>query len=199
MSRSSSEDRGGGEGGHGQQDKPLWSLRVTPAEIPETGRTVVMTADEEVRRAVARAADVDGISRLEATFDLARYGRAGLRVTGEVSASVEQTCVVTLEPLRNEIREPVELLFVPPDELPEPAAATAGSDEAADAEDPPEPLENGAADLGAIATEFLVLGIDPYPRKPGASFESPGPGQDPADRPFAALAALKTPRNGGKD
>ena len=45
-------------------------------------------------------------------------------------------------------------------------------------------------DLGAVATEFLLLGIDPYPRKPGAVFDAP-PAGDPASHPFAALAALK--------
>ena len=43
---------------------------------------------------------------------------------------------------------------------------------------------------GAVATEFLLLGLDPYPRKPGAVFDAP-PADDPASRPFAALAALK--------
>ena len=56
--------------------------------------------------------------------------------------------------------------------------------------DGPEPLIGGAVDLGAIAIEFLILGIDPYPRKPGAVFEASPAGDDPA-KPFAALAALK--------
>ena len=30
----------------------------------------------------------------------------------------------------------------------------------------PEPLIGGIVDLGALATEFLILGLDPYPRKP---------------------------------
>ena len=48
----------------------------------------------------------------------------------------------------------------------------------------------GVVDLGALATEFLILGLDPYPRKPGAVFEPP---QDvkPDPGPFAALAGLK--------
>ena len=49
---------------------------------------------------------------------------------------------------------------------------------------------DGAVDLGAVATEFLLLGIDPYPRKPGAVFERPAAGR-PGGHPFAALAALK--------
>jgi hypothetical protein len=50
-------------------------------------------------------------------------------------------------------------------------------------------------DLGALATEFLILGIDPYPRKAGAVFQSP-PADEPAGGAFAALAALqRKPRN----
>ena len=41
--------------------------------------------------------------------------------------------------------------------------------------------------------EFLLLGIDPYPRKQDAVFAS-APAGDPAARPFAALASLKRPR-----
>ena len=36
------------------------------------------------------------------------------------------------------------------------------------ADEGPETLHGGVVDLGAVATEFLILGIDPYPRKPGA-------------------------------
>ena len=54
----------------------------------------------------------------------------------------------------------------------------------------PEPLVDGMIDLGALATEFLILGIDPYPRKPGIVFEAPMRRRQSA-QPFAALAALK--------
>ena len=57
-------------------------------------------------------------------------------------------------------------------------------------EEPPEQLIDGKLDLGALASEFLLLAIDPYPRKPGAEF-SPPKVEDEGDHPFAALAALK--------
>jgi hypothetical protein len=108
---------------------------------------------------------------------------------------VGQNCVVTLEPLANEVEEDIDLLYAP---LSPPAARKAGEDEDADTEserpersrNEPEPLVGGVVDLGALATEFLILGIDPYPRKPGAVFELP---QDvkPEPGPFAALAGLK--------
>ena len=57
-------------------------------------------------------------------------------------------------------------------------------------DEPPEPLFGGKLDLGTIATEFMLLGIDPYPRKPGAEF-APVKADDGSAKPFAALEALK--------
>ena len=54
----------------------------------------------------------------------------------------------------------------------------------------PEPLIGGTVDLGALATEFLILGLDPYPRKPGATFQPPGNASSD-EGPFAALGKLK--------
>src|SRR5262249_62155601 len=56
--------------------------------------------------------------------------------------------------------------------------------------DEPAVLAGGVIALGAIAAEFLILGLDPYPRKPDAIFQASAVGEDPA-HPFAALAALK--------
>jgi hypothetical protein len=64
-------------------------------------------------------------------------------------------------------------------------------------EDAPEPLVGNAIDLGAIATEFLILGLDPYPRRPDVVFETPPAGDEPA-HPFAALAGLKKGQGGGQ-
>jgi hypothetical protein len=41
-----------------------------------------------------------------------------------------------------------------------------------------------------VATEFLLLGIDPYPRKPGAVFDRPAE-NTAGGGPFAALAKLR--------
>ena len=65
-----------------------------------------------------------------------------------------------------------------------------------ESEDPPEPLEGGALDLGELVSEELALALDPYPRKPGVapvdlSFGAPEEESDEEDSPFAALAALK--------
>jgi hypothetical protein len=134
-------------------------------------------------------AGLRSLARFEAGFDVTRRGREGLRVVGRISATVEQTCVVTLEPLENLVEEEIDLTFVP-SPLPVSPAQDNGAPVTV-ADDAPEPLIDGKVDLGALATEFLLLGIDPYPRKPGATFNTPAVAGEAGDRPFAALAALK--------
>ena len=152
-----------------------------------------LSADESTRNAVAAFAGVDSLQRLDASFDVTRRG-SGLRVIGEVVASVGQTCVVTLEPIISEVREPIDLIFVSSASERESAAEDASQSIDPEAADEPEMLVDGMADLGAVATEFLMLAIDPYPRKPGAVFDAPKK-EDDGSHPFAALAALK--RGGG--
>jgi len=164
-----------------------WSFPVPAAEIPAAGRHVELKANADERAAVARAAGVVDISRLEASFELAPFARDGVQVTGVISASVTQTCVVTLEPMTSEVEETADLVFMPPDGPRVAAAKSIDLDETA----VPDTLENGIVDLGAVAVEFLILGIDPYPRKPGVAFDAPPIATDPEAHPFAALAALK--------
>jgi uncharacterized metal-binding protein YceD (DUF177 family) len=166
---------------------------VTVADIPETGRHFKLVADAPTRAAIAKLAGIVALPRLQANLDVTRHGNGGLRVVGRVSATVVQACVVTLEPLDNELSESVDVVFLPAAEV----AGGAGGRDGADAEDGPESMTDGTVDLGAVATEFLILGIDPYPRKPGAVFEAPegGAGEDKA-RPFAALAALQKKERG---
>jgi uncharacterized metal-binding protein YceD (DUF177 family) len=166
-----------------------WSVAVSLHDIPETGRHFELLADDTIRAAIAKTAQLRALPRLEATFDVTRRGSDGLHVLGRVSATVGQVCVVTLDPLENEIDEAVDVTFLP-DAARGDAARKRVLEVASDDEPEIEPLINDTIDLGAIATEFLLLGIDPYPRKPEAVFEAP-PTEDAADHPFAALAGLR--------
>lgn len=164
--------------------KHPWSVPLAISDVPEAGRHLDLIADEAVRAGIAELANLRDVSRLEAIFDVTLHGRGGLHVTGQVQATVVQVCVVTLEPIDNEINEPIHLIF-----MPEEALAGGGEADSTD-DDAPEPLIGGIVDLGAIAIEFLLLGIDPYPRKAGAVFQAPQIGTEPT-HPFAVLATLK--------
>ena len=173
-----------------------WSVPLAITDVSEAGRHLDLVANAQARAAVATLAGLAALPRLEASFDVTRRGRGGLHVVGRVSATVGQTCVVTLEPVENEVDEAIDVAFVP-------AGATSleeyGSGEVeVTLEDAPEPLVGNAIDLGAIATEFLILGLDPYPRRPDVVFETPPAAGDEPAHPFAALAGLKKGQGGGQ-
>jgi len=165
-----------------------WSVLVAVEDIPETGLHVEIDAPEAIRAQIAALAGLRELACLSAVFDLARRG-AGVRVIGRVNARVGQTCVVTLEPVESDLEESVDLKFAPLLAQSIRSKADTAALPAAE-EEPPEPLSDGKVDLGAIATEFLLLGIDPYPRKAGAKF-SPVQSDDSSAKPFAILEALK--------
>ncbi len=149
-------------------------------DIPDTGLHIEIDAPADDPCRCGRSLPPCASCReLSAVFDLTRRG-AGVHVAGQVSARVGQTCVVSLEPIENDVEETVDLLFAPlPADGTKAEPEIGGTGPKRD-EDPPEPLVGGIVDLGAIATEFLILGIDPYPRKAGAQFSPPKADNDGA-------------------
>jgi uncharacterized metal-binding protein YceD (DUF177 family) len=177
-----------------EKNRSPWSVPVAVDDIPETDLHVEIDAPDTIRAELAALAGLRELARLSAVFDLARRG-AGVRVAGNVTARVGQTCVVTLEPVESDIDEMVDLRFAPQAAAPASAKSETVAAHTSD-EEPPETLLDGKLDLGAIATEFLLLAIDPYPRKPGAEF-APVKADDASAKPFAALEALKKRPGGG--
>jgi uncharacterized metal-binding protein YceD (DUF177 family) len=169
-----------------------WSARIAVEQIPDTGLHRDLEADQTARDGMAELAGLREILSASASLDVTPERGGRFHVTGRVQARIAQTCVVTLDPIENEIDEPIDLIFAPPDQIPELADLV---DEAAESEedvpDPPEPIENGMIDLGRVATDAVFLAIDPYPRKPDAVFEPLVAAPDPEEHPFAALKALK--------
>ena len=169
-----------------------WRAPVIVAQIPEIGLSRELVADRATREAMARIAGLREILSAHAEFDVKPEGRGRLRITGRLNARIGQTCVVTLEPIENEIDEAIDLMFAPSDLMVERASREDEEGEVGiEAEAQLEPIENGVIDLGRLATDVLYLAIDPYPRKPGAVFEPHITAADPDDHPFATLKALK--------
>jgi hypothetical protein len=169
-----------------------WRVPVNVAQIPDTGLHRDFEAGPAARVAMAELAGLREIVSANASFDVTPKGGGRFHVTGWVRARIGQTCVVTLDAIENDIDEAIDLIFAPPEQIPELASLV---EEAADGDsevpDPPEPIENGFIDLGRLATDALFLGIDPYPRRADAVFEPPAVAADPGDHPFAALKAMQ--------
>jgi len=174
--------------------KDPWSVPVTVAQIPDTGLHSEFEADRDEREAMAEVAGLRNVLSASASLDLMLKRGDRVHVTGRVRARIGQTCVVTLDPIESEIDEDVDLMFAPEAEVRQPADLVEEGRDSEDAEvvpERPEAIVNGVIDLGRLATDALFLGIDPYPRKPGAVFEAQVVAPDPEDHPFAALKALQ--------
>lgn len=144
-----------------------------------------LEAGAEERAALARRFDLLALDRLEAEVTL-RWGAGGiLHLQGHLSAQVVQRCVVTLEPVTQQVEEEIALRFS------RFAEAEMAEEEAETGLDPeaPEPLPPEGLDLGEEVAQALSLGLDPYPRAPGATLD-PAAGEA-GQGPFAALAGLK--------
>jgi len=177
----------------GTTEKPdPWRVPVAVAQIPDTGLHRDIEADRAICDAIADIGGLREVLSAQASFDVTPKSGGRFHVSGQVRARVGQTCVVTLEPMESDIDEAIDLIFAPPEQVPQ-MAALVDEAEHTDGEtpDPPEPIENGVIDLGKVATDALYLALDPYPRKPDAVFEAPVEAADPEDYPFAALKALK--------
>ena len=145
-----------------------------------------ISANGEERAALARRFGLQAIDRLEAEFTLQRAGNGVIHVKGKLEAEVVQSCVVTLEPVPARVEEEFAADFaVVPDRHQE--------DEEIDFEaaDPPEPIQNGHIDLGELAAEQLLLGLDPYPRAPGAQLPQGLEPDEPDERPVNPFSILK--------
>jgi hypothetical protein len=171
-----------------------WRAPVAVAQIPETGLAVEIDAGAAQRKAMAEIAGLREIASAHAGFELTLQRGGRVHVAGRLQARVGQTCVVTLDPIENEIDEAIDLLFVPPEQVKQLSdLVDEAEDSDADVSEPPEPIEDGVIDLGRLATDVLFLAIDPYPRKEGAVFEPRVAAPDPEEHPFAALKAFQRP------
>jgi hypothetical protein len=158
--------------------------------LPPQGRTVTLIATPDEQTAIARRLGLAAIEALTATLTLKPGRRGAVAVTGEVTARVIETCVVSLEPFSVAIVAPVEATFAPEEphaRRPDPEVEI---ERGLDDPDPPEPLIGGVIDLGALGVEFLDLARDPFPRKDGVAF-AVQPQDADGLHPFQALAALK--------
>ena len=100
----------------GITDKPdPWRVPVSVAQIPDTGLHREIEAGEPARKAMAEVAGLREIASALASFDVTPRSGGRFHVTGRVQARIGQTCVVTLDPIENDIDEEIDLIFAPPE------------------------------------------------------------------------------------
>jgi uncharacterized metal-binding protein YceD (DUF177 family) len=174
-------------------DHAPFSQTVAVRDIGRSGRTEKLEADAGQRAALADLLGMQAIERLGGEFDLHMVSGSAVHLRGRIEADVVQTCVVSLEPMRQHIEEPVSVTLLP-------AEAGDGRPDSSALVDPMDEEDryiysDGRIDLGVIVSEQLALHLDPYPRAPGVAFEAAGNDEtDKRDSPFAVLERLKRDR-----
>ena len=169
------------------------SRRFDVSTVRDAPVSFTVTASDAERQALARDAGLQEVEAFSAVFEIVRDGQDGFRVTGTVQARVRQTCVVSLDDFSSLLEEAVRVVFVPEADVDRMATERASHhDDEAPLDDLPDPIIGGRIDLGALAAEIMMVGLDPYPRKPGVVFAEPEPSAAAAAvSPFAALKQLK--------
>jgi uncharacterized metal-binding protein YceD (DUF177 family) len=175
---------------------PEFSRPVRVDELGPGGRHYDIAANSEERQQLARRLGVLALDRLvaEATLKCIPGGRF-VRMEGRFEADVNQTCVVTLEPVAAHIEESFTIVFDRDLEASRPADVhdvdVAFDDEMEDVE----PLKGAVIDIGEMTAQQLSLALDPYPRREGARL-SPAASTDATpeetgkNRPFSNLSNM---------
>lgn len=171
------------------------SHKVSVNRLPQRGMPVRVEANDREKQALARDHGLVEVKSFVAELLVAKWRADGVKVTGSVLADIVQTCSITLEPLDARVESEVDAVFVPEHSKLARVQVDESGEIVLDSEGPdaPETFSGDQIDIGQVAEEFFELGIDPYPRKPGAEL----PPLAAADRepakisPFAKLTELK--------
>lgn len=169
-----------------------------------SGAALEVTPSDSERAALAKRFGFLGLPAFSARVTVDRRVGGQIVVEGRLRGRIVQACVLTLDPVTQDLDEAFRIVFKPDmadDRDPESGEAVLASQA-----DAPEPLTGNVLDVGEIVAEQLSLAADPYPRRPGAKLEDVlpkprhGSKKGPSDQrrhPFASLAALRDkPRRG---
>ena len=155
-------------------DKPI------PGAFPSSWRKYrtpdCIAISKPIRPRATAMAEVAGLREIlsaSASLDVTPKSGGRVHVAGQVRARIGQTCVVTLDPIENDIDEPIDLIFAPPEQIP--AAGRSGrrgrrerrrNSGSAGAD------QNGVIDLGRLATDALFLGDRSLSAQAGRGFRA---------------------------
>lgn len=168
-----------------------WARSVKLHELGRGPVRLDLEPDAAERAAIAKQLRLQGLPSLRAVVTVKPW-LDGAEVAGRFDAVVEQICGVSLEPFEQPIRGEFAVHAVPAGSAH--AAAPEGGELELDpdAPDAPDVLESDSLDIGAYVLEHLALELDPFPRRPGATFDYEAP--ETESSPFAALKKLTEPK-----
>ncbi|WP_304164610.1 DUF177 domain-containing protein [Phenylobacterium aquaticum] len=166
-----------------------WTHPIRLADLARGPISLKLDADEPTRLALAKSLDLVSLPAFSCDITIKPW-LDGAEIDGRLHAVVEQICGVTLDQFEQPLETRFELRVVPAGSPHTPSESEGGEIELdPEAPDPPDVLEGDIIDIAAYAQEQLALSVDPFPRKPGVTFDYTPETQE--ESPFAALLKLK--------
>lgn len=168
-------------------------ISVDQADISTQPLRFSIVADQAERSATAARFDLLDVNALTADLAISYDSAAkALLIEGQLKADIVQRCVLSLDPVPDQIDESFDLLLV--DE----ATAEAWDEEERYLEPDQrdyDVFEGESVPLGEIVAQTLSILMNDYPRADGASLEGLPDGVEidgpERENPFAALAELQ--------
>ena len=150
-------------------------------EIRDQGRIAVeVQANAAECAALAERCDILAVDNLTARLTLtSSKGSDLVKIQVKLDATIDQACIVTLGPVKEEIHENYTEVHTTSEE------ALVAPDDVDGTEDQPiELIENEKVDIKELVAQWIVLSMDPFPRS--------------ADTPFYEHIEQKTNEEGTK-
>ncbi len=143
--------------------QPPWARPVPVAMLRRRDQHEFSISPEPaVLKALSEEFALLDLSKLRFTGRIESDGAGGWRLSGQLGATVQQPCSITLAPVSTRIEEDVVRHFVPDLPTPQPGSETEIP------EDDTKELLTATIDPGLVMAETLALALPLFPRAPGA-------------------------------
>ena len=175
--------------------QPEFSHPISVDRLNETETFLKLSANEKERKSLSDRFGISSIKSLTADVRIepkSKGKKVEVMVDADISAKVIQTCVVTLDPIKNEVHTKARVHFVSDE-----PKISADDEIWGEDDDLPDLIIDGVIDIGEIVAEQVALLLDPFPRSPGAQFDTQEEdvetleGVEKKPHPFAVLEKLK--------
>ncbi len=139
------------------QIEPEFSHKTAMDKIFKAPRKFSLSANREQCAKIAKRLQIISLESLTGEISCTTKGPI-IIVTGQVTAELQQACVISLDPVTETVDEAFALEFIRrPDDDDDPLDL-----------DAPESVSGDDLDIGEILVQQLALALNPYPRAEGA-------------------------------
>ncbi|MEM9330171.1 MAG: DUF177 domain-containing protein [Pseudomonadota bacterium] len=172
------------------------SKKLDVTGLPQKGTSINLDGGKAELDLLSQALGVERLHSFRAEINAKPWKLKGAYLAGLIKATVEQTCVATLEPVITELDCEFERYFLPQGDPALDDHTIVEGELVIDPEedDIPDELDGKFIDMWSVVIEELNLQIDPFPRTQAASrledFEQATTSD--THKPFADLKTLIT-------